>query len=184
MLKNYDGTDLSEFRKNLAAYGAVKVRTVEGVEGGVETLSVEAGAENYKAVIETVKNALIENMRSFDGKDERLNGNPNQMNIQSLYADIDIDANDAETELKAAFEDIFHFVNIHLKNSGLGDFDGERVSVIFNRDVLINETEAIENCVKSIGVISDETITANHPWTIDPAMELERIKAQNGGDGF
>lgn len=28
----------------------------------------------------------------FDAKDDRLSGNPNQMNIQSMYSDIDTDA--------------------------------------------------------------------------------------------
>ena len=34
----------------------------------------------------------------YDAKDDRLSGNPNQMNIQSMYSDIDLDANDMETE--------------------------------------------------------------------------------------
>ena len=35
VLKNYDGTDLGEFRKNLATYGAVKVRYDGDTKGGV-----------------------------------------------------------------------------------------------------------------------------------------------------
>ncbi len=178
VLKNYDGTDLGEFRQNLATYGAIKVRTVEGSQGGVDTLQIEVNSENYKAVLEMLKTALIENMRSFDGKDDRLTGNPNQMNIQSLYADIDLDANDMETELQAAFEDVFWFINQHLSNMGEGDYDNTAIEVIFNRDMLINESEAIENCSKSGGIISDETIVAQHPWTKDPAKELEKLKEQ------
>ena len=79
----------------------------------------------------------------YDAKDDRLSGNPNQMNIQSMYSDIDLDANDMETELQAAFEEILWFVNSHLANTGQGDFEGEEVTIIFNRDILINETEVI-----------------------------------------
>ncbi|MCH5186822.1 MAG: phage portal protein [Oscillospiraceae bacterium] len=178
VVKNYDGTDPGEFRHNLLTYGMVKIRTTDGVDGGVDTLAIEVNAENYKTVLDMLKTALIENMRSFDGKDERLNGSPNQMNIQSMYSDIDLDANDTETELQAAFEEILWFVNQYLANSGQGDYDGEEINVIFNRDVLINEGEAIDNCQKSAGLISDETIVSQHPWVNDPAGELERLKKQ------
>ena len=51
-------------------------------------------------------------------------------------------------------------------------------SVIFNRDILINESEAIENCSKSSGIISNETIVEQHPWTKDAEAELERLKKE------
>lgn len=175
VLKNYDGTDLGEFRKNLMTYGTIKVRSVEGQQGGVDTLTIEVNAENYKTILSCLKKALIENMRSYDAKDDRMSNNPNQMNIQSMYADIDLDANDMETELQAAFEDILWFVNTHLANTGEGNFQNEEVNVIFNRDILINESEAIDNCAKSVGIISNETIVGMHPWIDDPTKELERL---------
>lgn len=178
VLKNYDGTDLGEFRKNLATFGAVKVRYDDSAKGGVETLEIQVNADNYKAIIEIFKKALIENGMGYDAKDDRLSGNPNQMNIQSMYSDIDIDANDTETEYQAAFDEILWFINAHLVNTGEGDFSNEKVTIIFNRDILINETEAIENCQKSIGILSDETIVGQHPWVDDPKKELERIEEQ------
>ena len=49
---------------------------------------------------------------------------------------------------------------------------------VFNRDILINESEAITDCQNSAGVISRETIVANHPWTKDTKAELERLKKE------
>lgn len=178
VLHNYDGTDLGEFRRNLMTYGAIKVRSVEGTDGGVDTLTIEVNAENYKTILECLKKALIENVRSYDAKDDRMAGNPNQMNIQSMYSDIDLDANDMETELQAAFEDILWFVNTYLANTGQGNYQDTEVNVIFNRDILINESEAIDNAAKSVGIISDETIVGQHPWVKDPAQELERLKTE------
>jgi len=178
VLKNYDGTNLGEFRRNLATFGAVKVRYDGETKGGVETLEITVNAENYRVILEIFKKALIENAMGYDAKDDRLSGNPNQMNIQSMYSDIDLDANDMETEFQAAFEDILWFVNAHLANTGQGDFDGEEVAIVFNRDILINETEAIENCQRSVGILSDETIVGQHPWVDDPARELERLEKQ------
>jgi len=174
ILKNYDGQDLGEFRRNLATYGAVKVWE----DGEVETLTVEVKAENYKAILEQLKRALINNARGYDAKDDRMGNNPNQMNIQSMYSDIDLDANGMETEFQAAFEELLWFINQDLANKGKGDFEQEEVTVIFNRDILINESEAIENCTKSGGIISNETIVEQHPWTKDADAELERLKKE------
>ena len=174
ILKNYDGQDLGEFRRNLAAYGAVKVRD----DGGVTTLTVEVKAENYKAILELLKKALINNARGYDAKDDRMGNNPNQMNIQSMYSDIDLDANGMETEFQAAFEELLWFINQDMANKGVGDFEQEEITVIFNRDILINESEAIDNCAKSQGIVSDETIVEQHPWTKDADAELERLKKE------
>lgn len=178
VIHNYDGEDLGEFRRNLATYGAVKVRTTDGSDGAVDTLRIEVNVENYKTIIELLKKAIIENARGYDAKDDRMSGSPNQLNIRSMYSDIDLDANGMETEFQAAFEDLLFFVNAHLANTGAGDFDGENVTVIFNRDILINETEVIENCGKSKGIISDETIMKQHPWVTDTAREAERLEAE------
>ena len=178
VLRNYDGEDLGEFRRNLATYRAIKVRTYEGKDGDVDSLQIEVNAETYKTVLDLLKKSLVENLRSYDAKDDRMGNSPNQMNIQSMYSDIDLDANAMETELQAAFEDLFWFVNTYLASIGEGDYSDEEISVIFNRDILINESEAIDNCAKSAGIISDETIVAQHPWIDDPAAEMERLKKQ------
>ena len=178
VLKNYDGTNLGEFRKNLATYGAVKVRNDDSAKGGVETLEITVNADNYKAIVEIFKKALIENGMGYDAKDDRLSGNPNQMNIQSMYSDIDNDADDTETEFQAAFDDILWFVNAHLANTGKGDFEGEEIEIIFNRDVLVNESETIENCQKSMDILSLETILSMHPWVDDVQEELDRLEEQ------
>ena len=42
------------------------------------------------------------------------------------------------------------------------------------------KSEAIENCGKSVGILSNETIVAQHPWTTDVELELERIREGKG----
>ena len=140
VIKNYDGQNLAEFRHNLATFGAVKVKTIDGAEGAVEALQVEVNAENYKSLLEILKKALIENAMGYDAKDDRLGGQPNQMNIQSMYSDVDLDANGMETEYQASFEELLWFVNAHLANTGQGDFSNENVTIIFNRDMMMDES--------------------------------------------
>lgn len=106
VLVNYDGTNLGEFRRNLATYGAVKVNTADGGGGDVRTLQIEVKAENYNAILQILKKALIENAMGYDAKDDRLGGNANELNIQSMYSDIDLDANGTEIQLQAALEEM------------------------------------------------------------------------------
>ena len=177
VLKNYDGTNIPEFRQNLATYGVIKVTTVDGVQGGVETLKVDVNAANYQAELMQLKRAIVENGRGFDAKEERMDGDPNQMNIESMYTDIDLDINDMETEFQAGFEELKWFIDQYLIHTGKGDFTEEEVDFIFNRDFFINENAKIDNCVKSVGVLSQKTILSRHPWVTNVAHEMREIEA-------
>lgn len=176
VLKNYDGTNIPEFRQNLATYGVIKVTTVDGVQGGVETLNVEVNAQNYQAILMQLKRAIIENGRGFDAKEERMDGDPNQMNIESMYTDIDLDVNAMETEFQAGFEELKWFIDQYLIHTGNPDYSEENVEFVFNRDIFINEDAKIDNCVKSVGIISNKTIIARHPWVTDLEHELAQIE--------
>ena len=174
ILKNYDGQNLGEFRKNLAEIGAVKVKG----DGGVESLSIEVNSENYTALLKIFKDAIIENGRGFNAKDDRLGSNPNEMNVQSMYADIDLDAAGMETEFKSGLEKLIYFINLHLFNTGTGDFEKEEVDIIFNKDILVNEAQTIDNCAKSLGILSEETILSQHPWVKDVKAEIDRKRKE------
>ena len=178
VLVNYDGQNLGEFRRNLAQYGAVKVRSVDGSHGDVKTLQIEVNAENYKAIIEQFKKAIVENCMGYDAKDDRIGSNANEMNLKSMYSDIELDTNCMETEFQAAFEELLWFINCHLANTHVGDFEGEEVEIIFNRDIMISEADVINNIKNSVGILSDETLVAQHPWVDDPDEELKRLKKQ------
>lgn len=176
VLKNYDGTNISEFRQNLATYGVIKVTTVDGVQGGVETLNVEVNAANYQAILMQLKRAIVENGRGFDAKEERMDGDPNQMNIESMYTDIDLDVNAMETEFQAGFEELKWFIDQYLIHTGKPNYAEEEVEFVFNRDIFINEDAKIENCVKSVGIISNKTIVSRHPWVTNLEHELQQIE--------
>lgn len=178
VLVNYDGQNLGEFRHNLAQYGAVKVRSMDGNHGDVKTLQIEVNAENYEAIIKQFKKAIIENCMGYDAKDDRIGSNANEMNLKSMYSDIELEANAIETELQAAFEELMWFLNCHLANTHVGDFENEEWEIIFNRDIMINEADVINNIKNSVGILSDETLIAQHPWVDDPEDELKRMKKQ------
>lgn len=179
IIRNYDGTELGEFRQNLNSYGAIKVSTIDNLVGDVEALRIEVNSENWQIVLQELKKAIRENAKSYDAKDDRMFGSsPNEMNIQSMYSDIDLDANMMETEYQAAFEELLYFVDDYLANSGKGDFSDRDLDIIFNRDIMINESSIIDDCVKSQGLVSRKTILSNHPYVTNVALELEQLKKE------
>lgn len=176
---NYAGTDVSDLRHNLATYGVVHVVNDSTAPGGdVKTLTIDVNAENYKTILKLLKDALIENGRGYDAKDDRMGNNPNQMNIQSMYSDIDLDAAEMETEFRASFDQLLWFVNAHFANTGQGDYSGESVDVTFNRNILINNDELIQQIKDSTGLVSDRTLLQHHPFVEDVEKELKEINKQ------
>lgn len=168
VLKNYDGENLAEFRRNLMAYGAVKVRTVDGGGGGVDVLKIEANPENYRLILGIFQRELIRMAGGYDTEGLK-DGSPNQMTVKSIYNEMDLDANEMETELQAAFRQLLWFAG---KTAG---FDPDGVDVIFNRDTVVMESQVIQDIRNSVGILSSETLVAQHPYVDDPAEELRRI---------
>ena len=178
VLVNYDGQDLAEFRQNLAQYGVVKVRNdASGTGGDLRSLQVEVNSENWKAILEIFKKTIIQNGGGVDLTELRSTGTPNQMNIQSMYYDIELDTNDTETEYQSAFEELLWFINFDLNYRGEGNFFDEDVDIIFNRDKLSDETSIIDNLMKLKGTISDEDIIKQLPFG-DATKLIENMKKQ------
>ena len=49
---------------------------------------------------------------------------------------------------------------------------------MFNTDMIVNEETTIENAKNSVGLISDKTIVANHPWVINVEEELKQMQKE------
>lgn len=178
VLENYDGTNLAEFRKNLSQYGAVKVRSGDGAKGDVRTLQVEVNSANYEAILKIFKKALIDNCKGYDFSELHTGGSPNQMNIKSILNDIDLDANDMQTEFDASFEELLWFVNKHLASTGVGNFDNVDVDVVFNRDTVINESEIVQMLVSAGVRIPNEILLNQVPFINDVKHALELLKKE------
>lgn len=178
ILKNYDGTNIPEFRQNLATYGVIKVTTVDGVQGDVDALKVEVNSSNYQALLMQLKRAIIENGYGFDAKEERMDGDPNQMNIESMYTDIDLDVDAMESEFQAGFEELKWFIDQYLIHAGNPDYTEEDVEFIFDRDFFINENAQIDNVMKSVGLVSNKTLLSHHPMVTNVLREMQLIEEE------
>lgn len=175
VLKGYGGQDLAEFMRDLNYYRAIKIDDPE--YGGVDTLNPKIDIQAAKEHFEQLKRDIKEFGQSVNMDLDKFGNNPSGIALKFLYSGLDLKCNHLEVEFRRAFEELLYFVNIYLSETGQGNYN-EDVKLIFNRDIQINETEAINNCVASQDIISEETIIANHPWVDDVEAEKKRLKKE------
>lgn len=180
ILKGYEGEDLGKFRENFSTYGIIKLANNDDGKAGVEVLKVDLDSENYVTIINMLKKSIIENAKAFDVKDERLSNNPNQLNIRSMYSDIDLDSNGLEVEFQCSLEILFEFCSIFFNILGIGNFSNEKIEVTFNKDQLLNSSEIIQELSVSYEMLSKETILSKHPYVKDVDEELKRLAKEQG----
>lgn len=165
-LVNYGGTDLAEFLKDLNEYMAVKL----DVDGDVGKLQAEIQTEAAEKEIDRNRNSIYEFGRGVDTREMGL-GDASGVALRFRYSDLDMDCNILEAEFQSSIEHMLWFIDHYLLMTGKGDFTEKNVNIIFNRDIVVAETEAIQSCANSVGILDDKTIRENHPWYTDEVEE-------------
>ncbi|WP_053083309.1 phage portal protein [Clostridium cylindrosporum] len=176
VLKGYGGEDIDDFMRKLNEYRAVLVDDPQ--EGGVDTLTPTMDITALKEHYEQLKRDIIEDGQSVNKDLDKFGSAPSGVALKFMYSGLDLKCNALETQFKMGFEMLLYFINIYLSEIGEGTYENIDVDIIFNRDIEINESETIDNCQKSKGVISDKTILANHPWVKDIELEKKELESQ------
>jgi SPP1 family phage portal protein len=175
VVKNYGGQDLGEFRRNLSQYRAALV----GDNGGIDTISLDINVEAFKTHMDMMRKDIYEFGRGVDTQSQNFGNSPSGIALKFLYADLDLDANIIETEFQASLEQLLWFIDQHFANTGIGDFANDDVDFVFNRSIIVNESDAIANVKNSMGIVSEQTLLAHHPFVNDTSAELDQIKSES-----
>ncbi|AUM96157.1 MULTISPECIES: phage portal protein [Clostridium] len=176
ILKGYGGEDIHEFMRVLNEDRAIPIDDPE--DGGVDTLTPQMDITALREHYEQLKRDLTEDGQSINKDLDKFGSAPSGVALKFMYSGLDLKCNALESEFKMGFENLLYFINIYLSENSLGSYKNVDLDIIFNRDMKINESEVIENCEKSKGVVSDDTIIANHPWTKDIEQEKEALEKQ------
>lgn len=176
ILKGYGGEDIHEFMRVLNEDRAIPIDDPE--DGGVDTLTPQMDITALREHYEQLKRDLTEDGQSINKDLDKFGSAPSGVALKFMYSGLDLKCNALESEFKMGFENLLYFINIYLSENSLGSYKNVDLDIIFNRDMKINESEVIEDCQKSKGVVSDDTIIANHPWTKDIEQEKEALEKQ------
>lgn len=168
VVKGYSGDTKEEFIRNKNVY-----RTIFVEEGGdANAVDTPLNVTEIDIHLQRLREDIYEFGQGVNTADKDIR-DTSGVALRFMYADLDMDCNEWGSELEFSIMSIIWFIQQDLLNKGKGDYTKAQYSVLFSTDVIINETETITNCFTSKGVISDQTIAANHPWTRDVEKEMK-----------
>ena len=173
VVKGYSGEDKDEFAHNLNVYRTVFLDgdgEITAVQTNIDIVAVDAHLER-----------LRKDIYEFGGGVDSQKDTQNMASGVALkfrYADLDLDAKFMATEFSASMARLFWFVCTDLSARGLGDYEPEEVEVVWNMDMTLSENEVIQNIVNSTGILSKDTLIANHPWVSNVEKEKEKMAEQ------
>lgn len=174
VVRNYDGQKLGEFRKNLATYRAVKVSD----DGGVSALNTPLDSIATQKHLERLRRDIYAFGRGVDLREQAFGKASSGVALKQAYAALDLDCNALETGIQAGLAELIEFLTFAWEAMDEGNFIGKRAKFIFNRDIVIHEQDAVLMCKESLGILSNETVLANHPWVEQVDEEIQRIASE------
>ena len=167
--------DPGELRDNLRKFKTV---VSSDADGDIDTLTTEIP---FEARDRTSKN-LEENIFTFgmgiNPKTDKFGNDPTGVALRWMYMPLDLKAGMLERKMILALYEFFWFVCEYARITQEKDWDSKELEFTFNKSMIANESEQIENVVKSKGVIPEEIALANHPWIDDPQEALKLLEAE------
>ena len=178
VVKGYSGTSPGEFIRNLATY---RTAFVEG-DGDLSALATPLDLSAVEQHLSRLKADIYEAGAGVDTQGIRLS-NVSSETLRMMYNNLDMDCGSMASEFSAAMEDVIWFVLDDWKRRGQGDFTGAQVEIVWNTDIAVNQSETVEVLLKSAGMLSRETLLAQHPLVGDVKKELWRIAQEQHAAG-
>lgn len=190
VIKGYNGESLGEFAHNIKLFRAVAVQS-DGDVTSVTTPIDHQGRENH---LTRVRKDMYSAGSCVDTTRVDNLGNQSGVAMRYIYSDLDMTCMEMWDSLEAqVLKPLtkFFLFDYYAKNPAAERFEDLKVDFIPNTDIAVNETETVSNIKNSTGVVSMETLLANHPYVTDVQAELARVKkereemmAEMGADGL
>ncbi|MDR7856314.1 phage portal protein [Tissierella sp.] len=176
ILKGYGGESLGEFVRDLAYYKGILIDADDnsGVDKVENNINIDAAKTHYEAL----KKDIFDFGQGVDKNSDKLGNSPSGIALKFIYSGLDLKCNALEGWFKWGFEELVRFIKIYLGITKQSVSEKE-ITIVFNRDIAINESQAITDCQNSKGVISDKTIIANHPWVESVEDEIKQIEEES-----
>jgi SPP1 family phage portal protein len=166
-LKGYGGQDLEEFEKMLKKYKVIPVDE----NGDFDYLKVDIPVEARSVLLEICRKNIFIIGRGVDPTDDLGGSNITNVLIKSKYANLDMKNSDMEKQIRLFYKQLIYMLNTYYKLN----LDDE---ITFNRTQIFNKSEEIDNCLKSMGLVSIETILKYHPFVEDVKVELKLLEKE------
>lgn len=180
-LQNYKGDMTNEAEISNVIELIKKYRIVNVDEDGdIGFLTKEIPYAARKEFLETIRKNIYLFSQAVD-TDTLTGSNLTNIVIKSKFESLDQKANKFIKQLTKFIKEVMLFENIYRKLKTLGkEYDLNKAKIIFNKRLLINEGELVDNLVKSYEMLSQETRTMLNPYSTDD--EYDKLKEEMNGD--
>jgi SPP1 family phage portal protein len=167
-------SELDVFFQNLKTKKVIPVDE----DGGVEPLKAEIPITAREKFLEITRREIFYFGQGIDIDNDKFGNSPSGVSLKFLYSSLDMKVNTLFRKLTFALSDLMFFfvgwINLTEKKS----YDYKLITFLYNKSIIFNEKEKIDGLVASVGMISEETIIANHPLVTDPAEEMLKLEAE------
>lgn len=133
-------------------------------------MAIDIPTEAREIILTSLRENIFKIGQGFD-PDKIGDGNITNIVIKNRYSALDSKSNKTIKQIKLFYEKFINCLNLYYNTQLSTD-------ITFNKSVNWNESEIIDNCVKSVDIIPDEIIIENHPWVKDSKKAIEMMKQQ------
>lgn len=176
VLKGYNGNSLDEFLEYIYQKRVILLDADDESDANTLTpqMDINAAREHY----EQLKKDILESGQAVDRNLDKFGAAPSGIALEFLFSGLELKSNQLISEFSRGFNRLVDFIYLFLEKTNRS-INREKVSIVFNTDMLIDETDIINNCNNSRGLVSTDTILANHPWVRDIQDEKEKLAKEN-----
>ncbi len=169
-LKGYAGdiTNLTEFMTQLKKIKAVPIDADGDISVNQLQVPVEARETFLKRLEQDIyKGSMAVDLTGVSG------GSITNVVIRAMFSDLDLKCDQFENEIRKFVSKIIRFINLH-------DSKNLEANFTLERSLVMNQQEFIETLVKTVGILSTETIRELLPYEIDLDEEKKRLADEMG----
>lgn len=158
-----------DFLRKLKKYKTINLDSAgTGDQSGLSTITIEIPVEARKELLEITRKAIFSMGQGIDPQQQSFDSTSGEA-MKFLYSLLELKAGLMETEFRLGFGELVRAIcRYHNK-------DVKNIIQTWTRNAIRSESELVDICSKSKGIISDKTIIKNHPLVDDPEQEEKQI---------
>ena len=146
--------------------------------GNAHFEKVNADISSIAQELEIIKKDIQDNTSTVDVTTIQVGTNPSGEAMKTFYEPLNTWCNGFETEFRVFMKNLKYFFDKWLSwLGGYGTFEElQKIPVTFtlDRDMMINESELLDNIQKMSDIISQETLDEKNPWVENHEKEQKR----------
>lgn len=172
ILTNYGGTDLKQFLSDLKYYKAIQTESTGADDrSGVSTLTIEIPVEARDKLLEITRKSIFGMGQGIDPQQQGFDSTSGEA-MKFLYSLLELKAGLMETEFRQGFGELVRAISRYYGK------EPEQIVQIWTRTAIRNDSELVDMCQKSVGVVSTKTILKNHPFVENAEDEEKELEAE------